>query len=143
MLHFFSAVRVYRNGCPTLDTQGLQWYKLEAFAAGTNTSLGNFIEPAHSQRLETYSCRNDSVSATFLLLHRCLMQYYHTSLTLQTIIFNTCEPHPMDLPRLFKWTFQRTDNNRANDVCFRYVLLIRPPGVLTLPYNSTTVATLV
>lgn len=94
------SLRVYRNGCPTLDTQGLQWYKLEAFAAGTNTSLGNFIEPAHSQRLETYSCRNDS-----------------------TIIFNTCEPHPMDLPRLFKWTFQRTDNNRANDVCFRLTIL--------------------
>ena len=69
VLHYSSAVKVYRSRCPTINTQGLQWYKLEAFAAGTNTSIGKFVEPVQSRRLETYSCHDESVSSIILFCH--------------------------------------------------------------------------
>jgi hypothetical protein len=94
------SVKVYRSRCPTINTQGLQWYKLEAFAAGTNTSIGKFVEPVQSRRLETYSCHDES-----------------------TIVFDTCEPHPMDLPRQYTWEIPSINISEGDEVCFRLTIL--------------------
>ena len=90
ILHFTFAVRVYRTGCPTINTQRLQWYKLEAFAAGTNTSIGAFVEPIQSRRLETYSCHDESVSSILLSLQQASMWSTHG---VYTCVFISCGTH--------------------------------------------------
>jgi hypothetical protein len=81
--------------------QNLMWYRLEAFLGGTNMSIdGRFIEPTKSRRLETYACRNDS-----------------------TLVFETCEPHPLDLPRQYTWTTPRLNITTDDIVCFRLTVL--------------------
>lgn len=116
-------MKVHRTECPNQHSPNLNWYMLEAFAAGTNTSSGIFIEPVHSRRLETYSCCGDSVSnkvfTAFCIIMTCKL--------IQAIVFDTCEPHPLDLPRQYKWIIPR-DNITSNDlVCFRYKILIVYP----------------
>ena len=107
----FFAVNLHRNECPRPDMQNLMWYRLEAFLGGINMSIGRFIEPIESRRLETYACQDYSVSFLTILynwaqnysfsLHARNWYLKHVSLTLLTYRGNTPGLHQdSTLPRM-------------------------------------------
>ena len=50
---------VHMTSCPTVDSPGPNWYKLEAISQVMLTSVGTFLEP--HWRFEAHLCQNKDV----------------------------------------------------------------------------------
>ena len=53
-------MKIHSTSCPTANTRGFTWYKIEAIANGSN--IGSFLEPEEHRGLADHSCRNHTVS---------------------------------------------------------------------------------
>jgi len=56
---FYATVMVHMTSCPTVDSPGPNWYKLEAISQVMLTSVGTFSEP--HWRYEAHLCQNKDV----------------------------------------------------------------------------------
>lgn len=82
------------SSCPTLQTPGPKYYKLEAYVNDTSAAAGTFNDPPQASEAE--ACPD------------------------KEIVFSSCTPHVTDLPRAYGWNAPST---YVGNICFRLTIL--------------------